>query len=212
MAKVVIFDFDGTLADTAPLIVNIYNKLAKKKGWKIVRKKDLPTLRQGGIWDAQRWAGVRLWQLPYLIMDGRTLFKLKAGTVKLFDGIPELIADLNENGYSVYILSRNKPEVVNLVLQKYGVSKNVVVLKSTSFFGGKHKAIRALIAQEGYDRHQMWMVGDETRDIEAARKAKVRSIAVTWGLQDEAMLKLYNPTKLAHTPQDIRSSLLKGEK
>lgn len=212
MTKVVILDFDGTLADTVPLITSIYNELARKKGWRIIHKKDMPSLRSGGIWDARSWAGIRMWQLPRLIMDGRKLFKLEADTVKLFEGMPDLITELKKHGFAVYILSRNKEEVVRPVLERHGVSQSVTVLKSTSFFGGKHVAIKELVEQKGYDQKNVWMVGDETRDIEAAHKAKVQSIAVTWGLQDEAMLKLYNPTKLAHKPQDVRNYLIKGAK
>lgn len=210
--KVAIFDFDGTIADSAPLIVNVYNKMAEKRGWRVIGKEDMPALRGGGFREAITWSGIKLWQMPRLIMDGRKLFKLETETVKLFKGMPELIATLKKNDYKIYVLSRNKREVVIPVLEKYNVSKNVSVLKSTSFFGGKHKTIRALVSKEKYDRSNVWMIGDETRDIEAAHKARVKSIAVTWGLQDEAMLKLYKPTELAHKPADVRKYLIKGAK
>lgn len=210
--RVAIFDFDGTIADSAPLIVNVYNKMAEKRGWRVIGKDDMPSLRSGGFRDAITWAGIKLWQLPRLIMDGRKLFKLETETVKLFKGMPELIAALKKDGYKIYILSRNKREVVIPVLEKYNVSRNVSVLKSTSFFGGKHKTIRALVSKEKYDRKNVWMIGDETRDIEAAHKAKVKSIGVTWGLQDAAVLKLYNPTELANKPAEVRRYLIKGAK
>jgi phosphoglycolate phosphatase-like HAD superfamily hydrolase len=208
--KVAIFDFDGTLVDTAPLIVSIYNKLAQKSGWRVVHKKDLNQLRLGGLRDAQRWAGIHWWQYPKLIMDGRKLFKLEVDSVKLFSGVADLVRNLKEeDGYEIYVLSRNKKSVVDAVLDKYGVNSHATTLKSTSFFGGKHRTINKLVESKKYRKSSVWMIGDETRDIEAAKRAKVNSIAVTWGLQDESVLRDHLPTHVAHSPKDVREYLKK---
>ena len=49
----------------------------------------------------------------------------------------------------------------------------------------------------------MWMIGDEARDIKASKKSGIKSIAVTWGFQDEATLRRLNPDFIVKTPEDI---------
>ncbi len=58
-----IFDFDGTMADTVPIIREIYSDLATKRKWRPLNDEDYEILRRGSLRDARRWSGIPFLQL-----------------------------------------------------------------------------------------------------------------------------------------------------
>lgn len=206
MKKVVIFDFDGTLADSASVVRSIYADLAKDKGWPKLTDAAYKQLRRGTIQQAIKWVGIRPWQMPGLLREGRNLFKKHSSEIKLFSGIDEVVKNLASEGWELYVLSSNVETTVHQVLKDNGISRNMQILRRPPLFG-KHKSINKLVEQKAYDQAHVWMIGDELRDIEAANKSGVNSIAVSWGLQDESLLKKAKPTFLAKYPRDIEKYL-----
>jgi phosphoglycolate phosphatase len=204
--KAVIFDFDGTLADVATIMRAIYAEEALKRRWPELTDKDYARLRKGTIRQAMKWARIRSWQLPGLLRLGRNLFHARSGEVELFEGIHELIPQLQEDGWDIYVLSINSTATIQEVLKRHKVDKYFQILKRPNLFG-KSASIRTLMRSRGYERANVWMVGDEVRDIQAANKAGVNSIAVAWGLQDESLLAQYQPTAVARQAQDIERIL-----
>ncbi len=202
----IIFDFDGTLADSEPIILAIYAEIAGQKGWPKLTKTQYKKLRKGTVQEGLRWLRIRPWQIPRLLREAHKRFNPRLSEVQLFDGIPQLLSSLHKQGHSLYVLSANSPAIIKSVLQRHKLEQGITVLKSPPVFS-KHKSIKKLTKKYGYQRDQTWMIGDELRDIEAAQKAGVKSIAVTWGLQDESVLKAAKPTHVATTPSEIAKIL-----
>lgn len=205
MKKAVILDFDGTIANTAHILQMVYNQMAKEKGWPHMSSKDYVRLRKGTLRQALEWAGVHPWQLPFLMYKGRQRFFEYIDQVELFTGIRELIVDLDKAGWDIFVLSQNSNKAIEAVLEREKLN-NITVLPKASIFG-KYRNIKRFIHQHSYSPENIWMIGDEVRDIVSANKAGVQSIAVTWGLQDKAILKTANPTYVAEQPADIIAKL-----
>ncbi len=206
--KVIIFDFDGTLADTAPLIRKIYNEIAERDGLKEMTEEIYADLRKGSLKDARRWSGIRFWQFPRMVWSVRKLLNLESEKVKLFPGIVDLVATLEAEGHDLYILSRNSPDTIYRVLERYKLKNKFTVLHlKKRNLGSKSATILSLIRKKSLSRSTIWMVGDEVRDIQAARRARIKSVAVDWGLQDEAILSLQRPTHLVTTVKQLTSIL-----
>lgn len=206
--KVIIFDFDGTLADSAPIIRAIYDEVATKNGLRAMSDEDYTMLRRGSLREAKKWSGVRWWQFPLLIRNVRRLMKLESEKVALFPGIIELIRQLQAQGADLYILSRNVADTITHVLERHGLEDELPILaRRKRSFGSKASVINSLVQNKNYDRGSVWMIGDEVRDIEAANKARVNSIAVAWGLQDVSILEKYKPTHVAHTVSELQQLL-----
>ena len=70
----------------------------------------------------------------------------------------------------------------------------------SSYFG-KKRAIKKVLKMHKIE--QAIYIGDETRDIDAAKQTKICSMAVTWEFNSERILKQYNPDFIAHTTEDI---------
>lgn len=201
-AKVVIFDFDGTIANTSFLIRSIYNEMAAENGWPLIDEKEYQRLRGLGLVKAQKWMGIKSWQIPSLMREGLKRFHRHTGEIMLFEGMPELIKKLSKNGKTIYILSTNNPIIIEEVLARYDIAGLVTVLKRSPLFS-KHYPIRHLLAKHKYAPKNVWMVGDEVRDIEAAKRAGVRGVAVNWGLQTPDLLDAAGPEATIGTPEEL---------
>lgn len=209
--KIIIFDFDGTLADSAPIMRAIYGEIAAKNRLKVMTDEDYATLRRGSLREARRWSGIRFWQYPLLVRSVRKLMKLESEKVKLFPGVVEMIHELREHDLELYILSRNTADTISHVLERYKLQDDLKILdRRKRSFGSKSAVISTLVRQKQCARKSVWMVGDEVRDIQAAKKAGVNSIAVAWGLQDVSILERYEPTYLVSTVRQL-SKLLKAK-
>lgn len=205
-AKIIIIDFDGTLADTSSLIRKIYHEMALEHGWPAMDETEYQRLRGLGFSQAQKWVGIKSWQIPGLMRDGLRRFRQHSTEIELFDGMPQLIKELSKSGSILYILSTNSPETIIEVLNRYDIGTLVTVLKRSALFS-KHYAIKHLMSKQKYNPADVWMVGDEVRDIEAAHRAGVKGAAVSWGLQNSNVLKAVVPDVLADNPTQLLKAL-----
>ncbi len=196
------FDFDGTLADMKRLIMEVGNEIAAKKGWPKVDEATYEELSRGNIKDALKHLGIPLYEVPFALLTARKLLALRVDEVKLFPGIKELINQLHNQRHEIFVLSTNSRKLVTEVLAKNGLSDKMTVLPSSGLFG-KAPALKKLLITKRTTKNKVWLIGDELRDVEAAQKAGVRSIAVTWGLQHPDALKLSKPDFVANNPAEI---------
>lgn len=199
----VVFDFDGTLADSLVVMLQIYNELAETRGMKPVTHADWLELRKGTIANGLKWTGAKPFQLPGLLTQGFKLIEKRTAEIKLFPETLPLVRELAARGTKIFVLSSNSQEVIQEVLNKHGIGKEVEVLKSSRVFG-KALALKKLIRSHKLDPNNLWMVGDEVRDMQASIKAGVNPVAVSWGFQPpETLAAVGASVTVAKTQADI---------
>lgn len=207
----IIFDFDGTLADSFSVGLDVYNQLAAKRKIRIIDANDWEKVRRMSFKQALKFAGARPYIFPGLIKEGKNLFKARAHEIRLFKGLDKVIHKLYKDGHSLYILSSNSEDTIHHVLEAAGVHESIEILKSPPFFG-KASAIKNLVKSKKLDQSSTWMVGDELRDGIAANKAGVNFLGVAWGLQPEEILLKAMPKYIAVQPKDILKILARNAK
>jgi phosphoglycolate phosphatase len=205
----IIFDFDGTLADSLSVMLDIYNReIAPQWNLRPVAPEDWHILRQSSFTKGMRTIGVKPYQLAKILNEGRRLVKSRSGDIKLFPGAAKLIKKLADDGHDLYVLSTNDQAVINDVFKAAGIAECIQVLKSPRLFG-KASSLRRLVRQTGVPPGDAWMVGDELRDMSAAKRVGLKSLAVTWGFQPEITLAALRPTAIAHKLSDIPDIIAK---
>lgn len=199
----IIFDFDGTLADTLDVIVTITNKLAEEFGYPATDAEDFAELQNMSSLEMIRKSGVSIFKIPKLLRRVREELQDNLSAIALFPGVRKALFDLRYEGYKLYIVTSNSQENVEFVLKKEGILElfNGICSEYTLF--GKHRIINRLIEREKLDRKRVIYIGDETRDIDAARKAKVKSVAVTWGFNSVEALVKHRPDRILQLPEEI---------
>ena len=208
-SKMIVFDFDGTLADSLSVLLDIYNKdFAPKWNLRPVDLNEWQRLRQMSFAQGMRSVGVKPYQLASMLPEGRRLVKARAHDIKLFPGATDLLKFLAGRGHHLYALSSNDQAVIREVLEAEGITNQIQVLKSPRLFG-KANSLRRLLRQTATPASSAVMVGDEVRDMTAAKKAGMQSVAVAWGFQPEVTLAAHSPTAIVHTFAELRAILSK---
>lgn len=202
--KTLIFDFDGTIVDSLSVVIETYNEIAQARGFTKLDRKSYNHLRLAGLPGVFKWAGIKKYQVPGVLRLGRQIFLNKQAKVNMFSYSIATLRKLNESGHELYILSTNSNESTDAILTKNGISDFFTILPATSL-RGKDKVIRKLIRTKSLEADNVWMIGDEVRDIEAAHKAGVKSCAVTWGFQPKKALHDAKPTVLVNSFEELEA-------
>ncbi len=202
MVKAVIFDFDGTLADTREVLHNVYHKIAEKHGYKILSSEELETLKGLSVKERIRKLGMPLHKVPSLLKEGREMCGKYMDTCPAYPGIPELLSQLKEKGFFLGIVSSNSEKNIKTFLNAHGLDM-VDNIATTSGLLGKHRIIARLLNNNGINKEEAVYVGDELRDINSCTKLPVRIIAVAWGYDGGSVLKEAEPDYLVNHPEEI---------
>jgi phosphoglycolate phosphatase-like HAD superfamily hydrolase len=115
----------------------------------------------------------------------------------------EALLELKQQGHQLGIVTSNSVENVAAFLEAQEMQGVFDFIGSGLTLFGKGKIIQRIIKQHGLDPATVIYVGDETRDIEAARKIQVRAIAVSWGFNSSQVLAEQNPDFLIHCPSEL---------
>lgn len=202
MYSLVIFDFDGTLADSAAWFRGALRAMSEKHGFRSVTSdaevEHLRGLRTREIIAA---LGISTWQLPLLAVEFRQLALAAAGTITLFPGVDELLDALAARGVVVAVVSSNAEATVRRVLGAR--ASRVAHLSCGASLFGKASKLTQLVRRLGVSPEAVLCVGDETRDVEAAHEAGLGCAAVTWGYATEAALRAASPDMIVTQVEDL---------
>jgi phosphoglycolate phosphatase len=196
----IIFDMDGTIADSFDYVADFMASEAGIGPLTAEQKKELRGLSMVGM---ARKLGYKWWQGPMLLFKGRRRMHETIKTLNTFAGVPELIRKLHAEGHELFVLSTNTLSNVRLFLHEQKLHKYFLEIYGGVGVFSKAPALRDLLRDHNLDVNQAVYVGDEQRDVEAAKEIGMRAVAVTWGFADRQNLKAMRPAGLADTPEEL---------
>lgn len=199
---VIIFDFNGTIADTMNSTKDIMNKLSDDFGFKKVKDVDLDGLKGKESKEVFKEIGIPLIKLPRVLKKVRTVLNEEIEKIKPIKGMRKVLHRLKKNGYKLGILSSSLKATVGKFLKNNNLNLFDFIYSESNIFN-KAKKIDVLLKEKKLNPKYVFYIGDETRDIEAAKKAGVKTIAVSWGFNNEKILRKQNPDYLAKEPKEL---------
>ena len=191
--RLVIFDFDGTLADSAEWMLRVLNQVAERYGFRTVSDEEIEMLRGRDNRAIVRYLGVPAWKMPLIANHMRKLVAKDAGQIALFDGVNDLLRALSDRGVELAIVSSNSEENIRRILGPDNAALIRYYECGASMFG-KARKFRRVLKRSGVLRAETICIGDEARDIDAASKVGLASGAVTWGYATAELLRERQPT------------------
>ena len=197
-----IFDFDGTIADTLSAIIRLVNEHADEYHIRPLEERDVDELRGMSNIEIIKKYKVPLVKVPALILRAQKELNQRIGEMALFPGIKELVFGLRGLGVRLGILTSNSRENVQKFLRAQGLDVFDFIHAEQNFFG-KNWALLHLLRKHGLKKDEVLYVGDEVRDIEACQKVGVPVIAVSWGFHRRKLLADKDPTYLVDEAPDI---------
>ena len=200
--RTIVFDFDGTIADTLPELVKVLNSLSTKFGYKKIAPEEISRLRGLELRQAFKQLGISMVQLPFLVRKVKSALNSNIPLVKLQKNMGFVLLKLKENGFNLGILTSNSGANVKLFLKGNGIDVFEFIYSGSSIFG-KGNVLKRLLRSEKLSLEEVVYVGDETRDIDAAKKVGVQIIAVSWGFNSRRILEKQKPDFLIDTPNKL---------
>ncbi len=202
MAKTIIFDFDGTIADSLALIVESFNNIAPAFNLPKIGKAEKRILRNYSVGELIKKFQISSLTLIRLITKIKTIQKQSIKKVSPNEGILKILQDLKKNNIRVGIVTSNSKKNVLLFLEQWHIKEIDFIFSEKNLFG-KAKVIKNLIKKQKLVKDDVFYVGDEVRDIEAAHQAKIQIIAVDWGFNSKKRLAQAKPDFLISQPKEI---------
>ena len=183
--KCLIFDFDGTIADTYDIVFEIIREIFHKRGVKI--PKDRKKSRSMGTREKLKKYKISRRSIVLLTRVCRRHLKKKIKTVKTFPRLKSVLKKLKKK-YRLGIVTSNSKDNVKIFLKNNGLNGVFDFIETGNPLFGKHRRLKKAIKKHEYKKSEVIYVGDETRDIKAAKKVGVKIVAVSWGYESMSCL------------------------
>lgn len=205
--KIIIFDFDGTIANTMESIIHIMNNLSNEFGFKKIKDEDVEYLRGKKSKEILKHLGISIFKLPFVIRKARR--EINSHIALLHPSVNWLptLKYLKENDCELGIVTTNIEDNVREFLHSNNLDKFDFFYTTKKIFG-KDKTILKILKDKRLKISQVFFVGDEIRDIEAGKKVGVKTVAVGWGYNTKDALAKENPDFLINTPEELQKVIL----
>ena len=185
MTKLVIFDFDGTLANSFPWFCDVLNEVARRHGFREVDPAEREELRNLGAREILRSLGVPLWKVPRIARDMRAM--KQTAEIPLFDQVPPALGYLRRRGARLAMVSSDGEAGIRRTLGPETAALFEGYFCDAALFG-KARKLRQAAKAAGVSPADAVYVGDEIRDADAARDLGMKFAAVTWGYSSRRAL------------------------
>ncbi|MEB3872027.1 HAD hydrolase-like protein [Pseudomonas aeruginosa] len=176
----VVFDMDGTLADSFGFFIRTHNLLSAKYHFQPIQAHEVELLRQRSPRDIMAHVGLPRWKLPCVARDFVRLMRRHGQDVCLFAGAERVLRDLHAHGIQLAVVSSNSVENCRRILGEDMCRLMSCIDGGASLFGKRTRLLRVL-KKLGIQPRQAIYVGDQLTDADAARAAGVAFGAVCWG-------------------------------
>ena len=186
-----IFDLDGTLADSFPWFLRTINDVADRFGFRRVADEDVEGLRHASTREILSRLKVPLWKLPAIARHARRLKGEAAAEISLFPGVEPMLRTLADNGVQLALVSSDSEANAREKLGPAAALFSHFDCAASVF--GKPAKFRRVIRRAGIAPSRVISIGDEVRDIEAARAVGIACGAVNWGYAAPAALQALAP-------------------
>jgi phosphoglycolate phosphatase len=202
-----LFDFDGTLADSFPFFVTVFNQLAARHRFSALSPADIERLRHLDARTVMRHVGLPMWRLPFVAADFRRLMAKSSQDIPLFEATDATLRRLHEAGLQLAVVTSNAPDTVHRLLGPERARLIACVDGGSSIFG-KRSRIRRVMRALGAAPERTLYVGDQVSDLHSARRAGVAFGAVGWGYASPAAFTPHAPEHVFTDMADLVHQVL----
>jgi len=197
-----LFDFDGTIADSIHIGWKIANILAPEFGHKEFSQVDFELFRSQQIHKIFKALHIPIYKIPKAISMALAEYRHLVHELEPCEGIVPMLNTLSEMHIPMALLSSNTRENLSLFLQRLQINAFDWVEGTAGILKKQHR-IKMQIKKHRLNPKDIIYIGDETRDIDAAKKCGIKVIAVTWGFHTAALLSSHHPDYLVNKPDEI---------
>jgi len=195
------------IADTFEHALNAFNALSKQYQYQPFELSNKESYRTMKTEELMAHIGMRHYQLPFFIKKLRGSLSVTADKWDVCPGMKTILDFLSTQPINLGIVSSNSPENIDRFLKKHKLDIFDFVLADMGMFK-KSRVLKKLVKCHQLNHHQVILIGDESRDIQAGKAANINTIGVTWGYHSATNLNACHPDYLIHTPDALKKLML----
>ena len=202
--KTILFDFDGTIADTLQRFIEIADILAKKYHFQQLNISKITEFKNHTLLDlALNHFKIPWYKIPFIIFDFKKLLAESSHKTELFPEIKNILLKLKLCGFRLGLLTSSPTKSVEIVLEKFRLSNFFEFVTTNASIYHKEKNIQKMINKYHLNKSDLYYVGDEVRDLRACRKLSIVCVSVSWGFSSRELLQKENPEVILDEPGEI---------
>jgi phosphoglycolate phosphatase len=201
---VLLFDFDGTIANNLTSIQRICNDLSLKYRKIPLSQNEFDMLREKPTTELLNLFRIPYHKLPFIVRSIRERLSHDIPLMQSFPELPAILHTLSKNRITMGIVSSNSQKNIKTFLSNHSLELFSFIHSENSLVG-KSRIISRILRQNNLNRSEVIYVGDEIRDIEAAHKTGIKAAAVFWGFNTKKALQSAQPDFLISTPKELLS-------
>jgi len=202
--KLVMFDFDGTLADSFEWFIGTINMVAEQYDFKPLDLNRIDEIRSYGPRQLMAVTELPWWKLPLVTREMRRLMATRIDEIAQFRGVNELFTCLRRENTEIAIVTSNARKNVVRVLGPENTSHVGYFGCGASLFGKKTK-VRSVLNASRLSIDEALYVGDDIRDAEMAASAGMDFVGVSWGYTKPEILQRHSRFPLLKEMNDLLS-------
>ena len=207
----VVFDWDGTLADSTAVIKRALQRSAGDMGYPVPSDAQASFIIGMGLRPALAHAipTLRDDDLVPLTERFRHHFVQGENEIVLFDGVPEMLAALKARGHWLAVATGKSRRGLDRAFDTLGLREFFVASRcADEGFSKPHPGmLHALFDETGLSATDAVMIGDTTHDLQLAENAGTASIGVTYGAHERALLTAHKPLTLVDSVSALHAFL-----
>ncbi|HVT62407.1 MAG TPA: HAD-IA family hydrolase, partial [Legionellaceae bacterium] len=146
---------------------------------------------------------IPMFKIPFILRQAKRLMHKEMLYLKPFPMIPNMLSSLHQMGFHLSIVSSNSEENISKWLKQHDIFSYFHFIHNAPQYFGKSSALKSTIKKYQLDKKKVLYIGDEVRDIEAAKRSGMLSLGVTWGYNNERIIRKSQPHFIASTPDEI---------
>jgi phosphoglycolate phosphatase len=200
-----IFDLDGTLTDSKPGIIGCLREVLEARkisGYGPLDRFIGPPVEQ---WAAELLPHGSAEDRTALASDYRACYdRVGWSNNSVFPGVAELLAQLDRDGFPLYVCTSKHEHFAVRILEKFGIAQYFKAIYGDRIDYESHSKsdlLALILSRNAIDRASVWMVGDRSFDIEAAHNNGIRCLAAGWGYGTQEELAVADA--VAATPAEV---------
>lgn len=191
--QTIIFDFDGTLANTFELAVNKIYTISQRFHQDLKKEDIRKLIQEKPLIEILKQFHINKFELFFIMIEIKREIKKIIHTAKPYPQIENTLKKLKKQNLQLGILSSNSKTNIHIFLKKYNLETYFDFIETENSLFKKDKAISKTLKKYKLNKQSTIYVGDEIRDIQACKKINLNIISVSYGFNSKKLINTQKP-------------------
>ena len=203
MIKEVVFDFDGVIADSLDFVLAVTNRYFERWGKETLTRESFRDQDLEQLYHSSR---ANFLEEIYLLFRIKSAIHRSLKEIPVHPHVVPVLDEISRKTRLSLLTSNSKGNVLDF-LKVHHIHNYFHRVEANFMMFNKGRGLISLIKSESLTPRDVIYVGDEPRDIRAAKFAGVSPIVVDWGYSSRSLLAKFKPEKIVSTSDELKKAL-----